>query len=301
MSKPSTVSKQTSVLAMSCALLATGFGSLAAIPASAASFTTTITNAGYVPMSQTLKVGDSIRFTNADAIAHQVEIKPTTGYKCTATPLVIQPTKTHTCTFTSAGSYTYSDSLVVGSGLGMTVTPTRVTYPAEVTLNGQGSSNSAGVVVDIYAQAYGSNAFTKVSSTVTTADGDFSIVASPQIQTSYRAQVQSNGAPVMSAEVSVQVRPQVVLGLQSSTPKFARFQTRASSLISYAGKIALVQRQTRGGNWVTLKTTTLGSDSSATFGVNLRNGVNRYRTYVPASQVGGGYIAIGSNAVTVRR
>ncbi len=317
MSKLSTVSRRTTVLTMSCALLATGIGTLAAIPANAATTsTTTITNAGYVPADQTFNVGDSIRFTNADTVVHQIEIKPTTGFTCTVTPLVIQPTQSQTCTFTAAGTYNYSDPLgkgntyrgtlkvnnvVVGSSIALTVTPSKVTYPAEVTLNGQVSPNSAGVAVDIYAQAFGKTEFTKVSSTTTTANGNFTIAAAPQIQTTYRAQVQSNGAPVLSSTVSVDVRPKVVLSLRSATKKFARFQTRVSSLISYAGKLALVQRQNSVGNWVTLKTVTLGSDSSARFGVNLRRGVSRYRTFMPASQVGAGYIANSSNAVTIRR
>lgn len=315
MSRIPTVSRRTAVLTMSCALLATGLGSLAAIPASAATLTTTITNSGYVPTDQTLNVGDSIRFTNADAIAHQIEIKPTTGFTCTVTPLVMQPTQTQTCTFTSAGTYNYSDpngkgntyrgtlkvNSVVGTSIALAVAPSKVTYPAQVTLSGQVSPKSAGQTVDIYAQAYGKTEFTKVASTVTTANGDFSSAASPQIQTSYRAQVLSNGAPVMSSVVSVQVRPKLVLSLRSATKKFARFQTRVSSLVSYAGKLVLVQRQNNVGNWVTLKTATLGSDSSARFGVNLRIGLNRYRTFVPASQAGAGYIANGSNAVSIRR
>lgn len=310
------VVRRTAVLTMSGALLATGFGTLAALPASAASFTTTITSAGYVPTDQTINVGDSIRFTNSDSMAHQVEIRPTTGFTCTVSPLVIQPTQTQTCTFTAAGNYNFTDpngrgntyrgtikvnNVVVGTSIALSVAPSKVTYPAQVTLSGQVSPNSAGVTVDIFSQASGKTEFTKLSSTVTAANGNFSVAASPQIQTSYRAQVQSNGAPVLSSVVTAEVRPKVTLSLRSATKKFAKFQTRVSSRVSYAGKLIVVQRQNNLGNWVALKTTTLGSESSARFGVQLRKGVNRFRTFMPESQVGTGYIASSSNAVTIRR
>ncbi len=71
--------------------------------------TITITKSGFVPMNLTIKTGDTISFTNTDVAAHEVLFKATTGFTCTAKPLVIQPTKTQSCTWTVAGSYPYSD------------------------------------------------------------------------------------------------------------------------------------------------------------------------------------------------
>lgn len=319
MSKLSKVRMRASVLTMSCAVLATGFGSLAANTASAASFTTTITSNGYVPVDQTMNVGDTIRFTNTDTTVHQVEIKPTTGFTCTVTPLVIQPTQTQSCTFTASGTYNYSDpngrgntykgTLKVNSvtpapavgSVALTASRTTVTYPANVTLSGQVSPNAASASVDIYAQASGKTEYTKVTSAPVAANGNFTVDVSPQIQTSYRAQFQNGGATVMSSVVAVQVRPKVVLALRSATKRHANLQTRVSSLISYEGNRAIVQRMNSNGNWVFLRGVTLGADSSGRFGVTLRKGVNRFRTYLSASQAGAGYLPSASNSVTLRR
>jgi plastocyanin len=47
--------------------------------ASAKTVTVTITKAGYVPSSVTVAQGDSVQFTNSDAVAHQVVFKTMTG------------------------------------------------------------------------------------------------------------------------------------------------------------------------------------------------------------------------------
>ena len=81
-------------------MVVVGVPALVAGPAGAATQTITVTASGFVPMNLTIKTGDTIDFTNTDTAAHQVLFKATTGFTCTVTPLVVQPSKTQSCTWT---------------------------------------------------------------------------------------------------------------------------------------------------------------------------------------------------------
>src|SRR5438094_5284893 len=107
-------------------ILAIALASLAlAGAAGAKTVTVSITKNGYVPSATTIATGDAVQFTNADAVAHQIVFKTTTGLTCTPTPLVIQPAQSGSCTFATAGSYTYNDANVKGN-----------TYRGSVTVTG---------------------------------------------------------------------------------------------------------------------------------------------------------------------
>src|SRR4051794_7282717 len=82
---------------------------LAVGSAAAKTVTGTITKNGYVPSSTSIAQGDTVQFTNSDTVVHQVTFKSSTGFTCTPNPLVVQPGASGTCTFQSAGNYTYSD------------------------------------------------------------------------------------------------------------------------------------------------------------------------------------------------
>ncbi|HEY8651732.1 MAG TPA: cupredoxin domain-containing protein, partial [Dermatophilaceae bacterium] len=90
--------------------------------ATAKTVTVTITANGYVPNATTIAVGDTVQFTNSDKVAHQVSFKTTTGLSCTPTPLVLQPAQSGSCTFRSAGTFSYSDPNVKGSKFHGTIT-----------------------------------------------------------------------------------------------------------------------------------------------------------------------------------
>src|SRR5215471_1374139 len=77
--------------------------------AEAKTATVTITKNGYVPNSLTIAQGDTVQFTNSDTVAHQVSFKASTGVTCSPNPLVLQPAAAGSCTFATAGSYSYSD------------------------------------------------------------------------------------------------------------------------------------------------------------------------------------------------
>src|SRR6266511_3540133 len=83
------------LLGVGLAVVATAVAS----SAPAATSTMAITRNGYVPKTLTIATGDSVNFANQDTVAHQVVLKPTTGFTCAA-GLVIQPGgQSSACTF----------------------------------------------------------------------------------------------------------------------------------------------------------------------------------------------------------
>jgi len=304
--------------AVSGALLAVAVPALVASPVSAATQAITITKSGFVPMNQTIKVGDTISFTNTDVAAHEVLFKATTGFSCTVKPLVVQPDKTQSCTWTVAGSYPYSDpnqrdrtfrGTVTVDAVAPVVVPTVslasstdvVKYGTAVTLSGKTVPATAGTTVDILAMATGETTYTKVTSVVTTNGGTYTVPVTPEIQTSYRAEFQNGTARVASAVAAVQVRPQVGLVLRTLKGVRAYFTVKVTSSQTYEGAYVLVQRKNSLGRWTTVTRTTLGAFSSDRFSVRIPNGTSRIRALLPASQAGAGYLATASRAIAVSR
>lgn len=303
---------------VSGALLAVTIPALVASTASAATQTITITKSGFVPMNLTIKTGDTISFTNSDVAAHEVLFKATTGFTCTATPLVIQPAKSQSCTWTAAGSFPYSDPNQRDRNFRGTVTVEAVTpavvpsvslassaavvkYGNGITLSGKTVPATAGTMVDILALASGETTYSKVSSVATTNGGTYTVAVTPEIQTSYRAEFQNGNARVVSAVTTVQVRPRVGLVLRTVKGVRAFFTVRVTSSLTYEGKYVLVQRKNSLGRWTTVKRTTLGAFSSDRFSVRIPNGTSRIRTLLPASQAGVGYLSSASRTIAVSR
>lgn len=288
---------------------------LAIGPAQAATQTVTITKAGYVPDAVTLTTGDTVTFSNTDAVVRQIEFKQTAGFTCTVNPLVVQPAAQQSCTFTVAGTYTYSDPKEKGATFRGTVTVNPAVVPSvtlapsssvvrygnPITLNGKVVPQGAGTSVDILALEYGASAYVKVAAAVTVSTGAFDAAVTPQIRTTYRAEFVNAGKAITSAEVSVQVRPRVSLVLRDLAGRYGYFTTKALSTLSYAGTKVFAQRRNSTGGWTTLKVVTLGQFSSARFKVALPRGDSRIRVLLPASAAGPGYLAGFSRGVLVAR
>ena len=286
-------------------------------PASAATQNINITKTGYDPLTQSIKVGDTITFTNTDTVNHQVVFKQTGGFTCTATPIVVQPSKTQSCTFTVVDKYTFTEprqagnawngtinvsaNVVVVPTISLDASPATITYGEKVALSGKVTPANAGTSVDILAQASGETAFTKVTTVTTAAGGAFTASVSPEIGTTYRADFTSGGDKVSSSVRAIEVRPNVVLNLRFVKKAKAYFVTKVTSSINYAGATLRVQRQNRLGGWTTLRTVTLGGVSSVRFVVKLPKGLSHFRTVLTASQAGAGYLPGTSNVVEVGR
>jgi plastocyanin len=277
--------------------------------AAAATATVTITKAGYVPSSTTIAQGDSVQFLNSDTVVHQVTFKSTKGVTCTPNPVVLQPTQTATCTFATAGSYTYSDPNVKGNTFKGTVTvtaaaesislaaaPRLIPYGASVSLSGTLSTHKSGENLDVLALQCGSSAPSKVTTVQTAANGAFTAGVQPLMNTTYTVKVRNTTSNAMA----ISVRPKVRIG------KIAphRYTVRVNAAQSFAGKYASFQRY-NGTRWIAVKTVLLAANSTgvaptvisgATFRSTVKAGL-RVRIVIGQAQVGSCYLPGLSNTI----
>jgi plastocyanin len=277
--------------------------------AAAATATVTITKAGYVPSSATIAQGDSVQFVNSDTAAHQVTFKSTKGVTCSPNPVVLQPTQTATCTFATAGSYTYSDPNAKGNTFKGTVTvsavaesidlnaaPRLVAYGAKVNLSGTLSTHKSGENLDVLALQCGSSAASKVITVQTTTNGAFATMVQPLMNTTYTVKVRNT----TSNAAAISVRPKVRVG------KIAphRYNVRVNAAQSFAGKYASFQRY-NGTRWIAVKTVLLAASSTgvaptvisgATFRSTVKAGI-RVRVVIGQAQVGSCYLPGISNTI----
>jgi hypothetical protein len=237
---------------------------------------------------------------------------------CTSSPLVVAANGgTGSCTFATAGAYSYTDPNTRGNtfrgsvtveapaavkgGLTLTASKALVVYGAKVTLAGKASPAKAGVSVELWARPYPEPAFAKVATVATAADGSYGFALPPRIRTEYRTQFTDGGTQGQSATVAVKVRPKVTLSVKSVSGSKAKMRTGVVSAASYAGKSLLLQRRNSQGGWTTVKKLTLGQFSTKVFTVRVPAGTSKWRTYLQASVAGGGYEASFSPTKRVRR
>jgi plastocyanin len=219
-----------------------------AASAPAASTTMAVTRNGYVPKTLTIVTGDSVVFANQDTVAHQVVLKPTTGFTCTA-GLVIQPGQSSTCTFRTVTKYAVSDpnrkasafkgTITVNAGppgtvLSLTAAPALVRYGGQSTLSGQLATGLANQRIDIFAQECGAASSTRLTTVTTTANGSYTFAVQPRKNTTYESRFRA----LRSTQVLVKVRPRVTL--RKLAPR--RFRVTVLAAESYAGKFVLFQR-----------------------------------------------------------
>ncbi len=285
----------------------------ATVAAGAKTVSVTITKNGYVPASVTLAAGDTLQFTNSDTVAHQVELKDTTGVTCAPNPLVLQPAQTGSCTFRTAGKFTYSDPNARGNtfrgsitvtGAAETLTlaakPQIVVYSGKTTLNGAVSTQQAGENVDLLATACGREptAASKVTTVATTTGGAFSALVQPLKNTAYTAKLRNTN----SQAVTVKVRPRLRLGKLAAK----RYSLRVSAAQSFAGKYASFQRYNATlRRWVGVKRVLLRANSTGVAptvisSVTFRSSLparRRVRVVLPQLQVGACYLAGTSNTI----
>lgn len=257
---------------------------------SAATVQVTITRAGFVPADVTIRVGDTVTWTNTDTVAHQVVFDK---YACN---LTIQATGSGSCTFTKAGSYNYRDPSQRGSFRGtvdvqaastlttIAASRTTVVYGQAVTFTGQLTSKQSGATVELWAQPFGQSAFAKVTQVTSTDNGNWTVTVKPTIQTAYQVRVGN----ATSQSVTIKVKPKVTLGYGATTRLFT---TKVIAAQSFAGKIVSFQRRSSLGQWVTLKRLRLNSAGAVSFRSALPKGRTPVRVLLPAAQTLPGYLA----------
>ncbi|HEY8725762.1 MAG TPA: cupredoxin domain-containing protein [Gaiellaceae bacterium] len=283
--------------------------------APAATTTMAITHDGYVPKTLTIASGDSVVFANQDTVAHQVVLKPTTGFTCTAN-LVIQPGQSSTCTFRTVTKYSVTDpnkngaafkgTINVtagppGSTLSLTAAPRVVLYGRSATLTGQLASGQANQKVDVFTQECGAAALTKLTTVSTTTGGAYTLIVQPHRNTTYQSRFRSSS----SSQVLVKARPRV--SLRKLAPR--KFRVTVLAAESYAGKFVLFQRYSSLKlRWITVRSVVLRagstlttpinptSVSTATFRAKIRVRL-RVRAYLTQAQAGSCYAASASTAI----
>jgi plastocyanin len=280
----------------------------------AATTTLAVTSNGYVPKTLTIKTGDSVVFANQDTVAHQVVLKPTTGYACTGS-LTLQPAQSTTCTFRTATKYTVTDpnkkgsafkgSITVnaapGSTLTLTAAPKVVLYGRSATLTGQLAAGQVNQKVDRFAQECGAPALTKLTTVTTTAGGAYSHTAQPRRNATYQARFRSSS----SLQALVKVRPKVTM--RKLAPR--KFRVTVQAAESYAGKFVRFQRYSLvKRSWVTVRSVVLRAGSTLTTPINptrvstatFRSKIRvrlRVRAYLTQPQVGSCYAASASTTI----
>jgi len=279
--------------------------------AGAATQSVTITANGYVPANSSVATGDSVTFVNGDVSAHQITFSAKNGVTCTPSPLVLQPTGTGRCTFSSPGKYSYSDPSVKGKtfsgtitvsnappSVSLSVSPGVARYGQAEHLSGTTSDQAAGQSIQAFAQGCNSTSSVSVGNAVTTAGGAFSFQVQPMTNTMYS--VKAKGAA--SNNVLAGVMPRLVLAKTS----LHHFYLRASAGTSLAGKYVTFQRfNTSLKRWVNVRTVTLRATSSgvaptvvssARFTSSVAR-IQKVRTVLGQVQAGACYSASISNVI----
>jgi plastocyanin len=281
---------------------------LALAPASAATFTITITKDGFTPRDVTIGPNDTVTWTNGDTSTHQVESK-SAGFKSP----VLQPGQSYSFVFKTTGRFNYADlvvkrlkgSVTVSASGAVAVTqtaaPRLVVYGGAVTLSGTVSNRRAGETVTIFAKPFGQNQFASVGSATSAPNGSWSFVVRPRLQTAYEARWRPTNQTIASPQTTVNVKPHVGLVKKAARGRVVTFFSKVRGARSFAGKSVNLQRKNRLGRWVNLKRVTLGSTSAATFKARLPRGRSTVRVFMPAAQAAPGYVAGTSRVLTLTR
>lgn len=293
-------------------LLALATGLVVIGTATAKTVSVTITKTGLVPKSAAIVPNDVVQFTNTDTVAHQVKFKTTTGVTCSpASPLILQAGATGSCTFRTAGTFTYSDPTTKGNAYRGTVTvaaaadavsvfakPLLVTYGSQTVLSGKISTHLTGENVDVLTQECGAPSSTKTATVQTTAGGAYTATVKPMMTTAYTTKSKA----MTSSVISVRVRPRLRLVKVASH----RYKLRTFATRSFAGKYASFQRyNSKLGRWVVLKRVVLKANStgvaptvitSRSFRSSVRGGF-RVRAALGQAQVGACHAPGLSNTV----
>jgi plastocyanin len=293
-------------------LAAAGAAAKQARSAAAASQTVTISSTGYKPTAVSINVGDSVVFDNRDTVAHTVQFKQTTGFNCSAAlPLVIAAAQNASCTFTSAGKYTFSDpahngnkfrgTVTVTTALTsgpLTLTPKSVVYGRKSTLTGTLASAQSGQAVQIQGTECGTTTSKLLSTVTTTTGGKFSYAAAPLKKTAYAAKVKNSTSPGATADVQPR--------LQLKKVSKRHYTLNVFAAQSFAGKLATFQSyRSTTKRWVKVKRVLLKANttgaaptviSSAAFRSSIRSGL-RARVTLGSKQVAPCYAAGQSNTI----
>ena len=290
------------LLAAAAALALVFAGSASTAPSATANVQ--IVKTGFVPGTVSITAGDSVTWRNADTKTHQVVANG--GQFASG---ILDPGKTYTHTFARGGTFRYHDALhptlkgtVNVKGLPAVVTLAAsapvVKYGTQVTLTGAVSTKRAGETVTLVQLPAGETTKQVLATLQTTTNGAFSFTVTPQVTTTYQAQIKTSESSVI-----VQVAPMVKLPAPSRTGYFHFYVTAATS---FAGHHVFLQRFTLLHTWVNISELALGSKSGRLVSIRyVRSLVPRgrwsIRVFVPQDQLGTSYLETSSGTQPVVR
>jgi len=266
-------------------------------PGLAATIAVKITATGFTPKTVTVDSADTVKWTNADNVNHQLVAN--NGAFASA---IIKPGNAYSFTFKTAGTFHYHDALkpsltgtITVKGpppqISVAVSVPIITYGDQTTISGTVSSVKANETVTILAQPYGSSA-QQIATLMTGTGGAFTYSTQPTMLTTYMAKWKT----ATSQTVTVQVRPKVTLQRLSATRLFAK----VGATTSFANRFMYLQRRSSFGQWVTVQKLRLGPNSGKIFTAPHKKGTFTYRVYMTTNQAGTGYLETWSNSVRVR-
>jgi plastocyanin len=288
--------------------LTAGLALVLAAPAAtapSASVTVQIKRGGFAPASVTINANDTVTWRNTDTINHQVVAN--SGSFVSA---ILGPGKTYSHTFRGGGTFRYHDGLhptlrgaVVVKGpppqVTLATSAAAVKYGTPVTLTGTVSNKKSGETVTLVQLPAGQTTKQVVATLQTGPGGAFSFQVTPQINTAYQAQWKN----LSESSVTVQVAPMIKLPRLSRSGYFHFYVTAGRS---FAGKTVYVQRFTLGHQWVNVRALVLGAKSGRLFSLRWARSIvprGRWslRIFMPASEVGDGYLETASGTQPVVR
>jgi plastocyanin len=254
-----------------------------------------ITADGFSPSNVSVQTGDAVSWTNKDSVRHSVVF---TGTPCT---LVLDPNQSSSCSFPTAGTFSYTDPTGGHGGTVSVATNSRAVTIAgsrnvgifgdAMTLSGTISSKQPGQHVTVAATPATGPAFTY--EVVTGANGAWSLQVQPRATTTYKATWDN----ATSSPFVVNLRPRLTF------QKVGRHQYLVVVLAarSMAGKQLDIARRI-GGKYVTYTHATITriartSTTSVAYFVTVVRPGTHLRAFLPKSQVGSDYLDGHSNFV----
>jgi plastocyanin len=257
-----------------------------------------ITATGFTPQNPSVQAGDSINWTNSDVVRHRVVVS---GSPCT---LVLEPSQSSSCTFPTAGSFTYDDPSAAGPGFSGTVTVAPNTrsvtlnvsrnvgiFGDSMTLGGTASGHAAGEQVTVVARPVGLPETRTV--VTTTAGGNWTLLVQPRVKTTYQVLYDT----AESTTKTINVRPRLTFQKVGAH----QYLVVILGARSFAGKRVDIDRRI-GGRWVILRTATVtriartSTTSVAYFTTNVPLNTH-LRAFLPQSQAGTDYVDGHSNFI----
>ncbi len=278
-----------------CALAGAGF----AVASLSALKTVNIRSTGFAPKTVTVAGGDTVRWKNVDTVNHQ-PVANNGAFACNT----ITPTKTCSKVMNTPGTVQYRDALnptlkgtirITGAAPSVSIgasVPIAV-FGNDIHVTGAVSPAAVGDTVEVFGQPFGQMSFVKLGEVLTTTNGVWDFVTSPQLLTAYKATWKGKE----SAVIQVAVQPRLTLNRSGRW-----FVARAQAAKSFSGRSVVVQRLNRFGQWVSLKKVTLNNQGARRFLLkSLTPGRHRVRIFMTTNQAGSGYFSGTSPVLSFRR